>query len=255
MVRKLSALLLLPLLAGCLSAGYPRESHCTLKPSVSPPAGVVFVANGSGDFHTVTDNLAEVVSQACVPVEIQTFTWSHGYGRYVYDHVHHANQVERGRCLTAQIMAYHQAFPERRIFLMGHSAGCAVVLAAAESLPPDSIDRVILLAPSVSQEYDLRMALRAARYGIDSFNSGHDYWILGLGMRIFGTADGRGRAAAGHSGFVPIVACPADAALYSKLRQHPWDPVVQWSGHSGGHYGSNQVGFLRAYVLPLLVCG
>ena len=46
---------------------------------------------------------------------------------------------------------------------------------------------------------------------------------------------------------------PPDAVLYGKLRQHPWDPVVAWSGHGGGHYGSNQAGFLRAYVLPLLV--
>jgi hypothetical protein len=40
----------------------------------------------------------------------------------------------------------------------------------------------------------------------------------------------------------------ADAALYGKLRQHPWDSVVD-----GGHYGTNKVAFLNAYVLPLMM--
>jgi hypothetical protein len=72
-------------------------------------------------------------------------------------------------------------------------------------------------------------------------------------MRIFGTAEGGCRTAAGQCGFTPIIVCPEDAILYGKLRQHPWDPVVAWSGNDGGHYGSNQPGFLRAYVLPLLI--
>jgi hypothetical protein len=98
--------------------------------------------------------------------------------------------------------------------------------------------------------YDLRPALRAARCGIDVFHSSQDRLILGLGMRIVGTAEHACRTAAGQYGFTPVLAGPGDAALYGKLRQHPWDPVVQWSGNDGGHYGSNRTGFLRAYVLP-----
>ena len=103
--------------------------------------------------------------------------------------------------------------------------------------------------------YDLRPALRTVRRGIDVFHSDEDRVILGLGMQVVGTAERRCRAAAGQGGFSPVVACPADAALYGKLRQHPWAPAVAWSGHDGGHYGSNQPGFLRAYVLPLLLAG
>ena len=138
---------------------------------------------------------------------------------------------------------------------MGHSAGCAVVLAAAELLPPQSVDRIILLAPSVCAAYDLRPALRTARDGIDVFHSNEDRLVLGLGVRIVGTTERSSRMAAGQGGFIPVVACPADAALYGKLRQHPWDPVVEWTGHNGGHFGNNEPGFLRAYVLPLLLSG
>ena len=128
-----------------------------------------------------------------------------------------------------------------------------MLLAAAEMLPADSIDRIILLAPSVSWAYDLRLALRTARYGIDSFNSSQDRLVLGWGMRIVGTTERESNTAAGQYGFTPVVVSRGDAELYGKLRQHTWDPVVQWSGHDGGHSGSNQTGFLRAYVLPLLV--
>jgi pimeloyl-ACP methyl ester carboxylesterase len=214
---------------------------------------VVFVANGSGDFRTVSRNLRQVVAETTAPLQIETYIWSHGYMRYVIDHVDHTNHLEQGAQLAAQVAAHHQACRDRRIYLIGHSAGCAVVLAAAEMLPPDSIDRIILLAPSVCTTYDLHPALRTARYGIDVFHSSRDRFILGLCMRLVGTADQRCRRAAGQEGFTPIIACPADAALYSRLRQHPWDPAVEWTGHHGGHYGNNEADFLRAYVLPLLL--
>src|SRR5262249_21829924 len=114
------------------------------------------------------------------------------------------------------------------------------------------VDRVILLAPSVCVSYDLRPPLRSARAGIDVFHSSEDIAILSLGMHIIGTAEGGCRSAAGVRGFSRVIACASDAALYWELHQHAWSAAVAWSGHDGGHYGSNQPGFLRAYVLPLL---
>ncbi len=242
---------LLVLLAGCWGPAYrPEIQHAVSSPAA--PVGVVFVANGSGDFRTVCSNLRQVVAETSTPLQIETLAWSHGYGRYLIDHLDHANHLAHGRLLATRVVAYRQACPENRIYLIGHSAGSAVVLAAVEMLPPNSVDRIILLSPSVGAEYDLRPALRTARFGVDVFHSSQDQVILGLGTLIVGTADHGSRTAAGQYGFTPVIACPADAALYGKLRQHPWDPVIEWSGHDGGHYGSNDAGFLRAYVLPLL---
>jgi hypothetical protein len=109
---------------------------------------------------------------------------------------------------------------------------------------------VILLAPAVCVTYDLRPALRTARCGIDVFHSSRDRAILGLGMRIVGTAEGGCRTAAGQYSFTPVLAGPADPALYGKLRQHPWAPAVQWSGNDGGHYGCIQVGYLGRTSYP-----
>jgi pimeloyl-ACP methyl ester carboxylesterase len=253
-VRILLPACLLPFVMGCLVSG-PRPSYYRASSVTAlAPVGVVFVANGAGDFRTVSENLSDVVAGTATPLQIEPFGWSRGYGRYILDQIDHDNHLAQGYRLASQVCAYRRAYPDRRIYLMGHSAGCAVVLAAAEILPPDSVNRIILLAPSVGRTYDLRPALRTARAGIDVFHSNEDRVILGLGMRIFGTTDGNQFSAAGQFGFIPVIACPADAALYGKLRQHPWHPVVEWSGHEGGHFGNNQAGFLQAYVLPLLVC-
>jgi pimeloyl-ACP methyl ester carboxylesterase len=214
---------------------------------------VVFVANGSGDVQTVSTNLSRVVEETSTPLQIVTVDWSHGYLRYLADHLDHANHLDQGRELAAQVTAYRRTYPDRRISLLGYSTGSAVVLAAADTLPKDSVDKIILLAPAVCASYDLRHALLAARKGIDVFYSNDDRIILGLGMKIVGTAEGCRRKVAGQWGFTPIIADPGDAALYEKLHQHKWDPVVEWSGNDGGHYGSNQPDFMRVYVLPLLV--
>jgi pimeloyl-ACP methyl ester carboxylesterase len=253
-MRTLLLACFVPLLTGCHAAGFRPDLCHTAKLPASNSVGVVFVANGSGDFRTLSTNLNRVVAETSTPLEIETVPWSHGFCRYITDHVHHANHLQQGAQLAAEVAAYRQAYPGRAVYLIGHSAGCAVALAAAERLPSDSVDRIILLAPSVCVSYDLRPALRTARCGIDVFHSDKDSVILGLGMKIVGTSDHGCRTAAGQCGFRPVIACPADTDLYnSRLRQHPWDPVVAWSGNGGGHYGSNQVGFLRAYVLPLLV--
>ena len=252
-MRKVLPVCLLPLLAGCWGNCYRTESYAALSSAAPPPVGAVFVANGSGDFRTVCTNLRQVVAELSVPLQIETCTWSHGYLRYCIDHLDHANHLHHGRLLASQVAAYRQAYANRRIYLIGHSAGCAVVLAAAELLAPNGVERIILLSPSVCTSYDLRPALHTARSGIDVFYSNQDRVILGLGMTIVGTSEGSCRTAAGQVGFTPVLACPADAALYSKLREHPWDPMVEWTGHNGGHYGSNQAGFLQAYVLPLLM--
>lgn len=240
-------------LAGCCTAG-PRHSLRVAARAPGPgPKAVAFVANGSGDFRTVSANLSCVAAGEAAPLEVVTVLWSHGLGRYVIDHTDHRNQVARGAQLAAEVAAYRRAHPERRVSLVGHSAGCAVVLAAAERSAPGVIDRVVLLAPSVGASYDLRPALRASGGGIDVFYSGEDRLILGLCMYIVGTADRRGAPAAGRCGFAPVGATAADAALYAKLRQHAWAPGQASAGHGGGHYGSNRPGFLRARVLPLLV--
>ncbi|MCI0456083.1 MAG: hypothetical protein L0Z62_03765 [Gemmataceae bacterium] len=217
-----------------------------------PAQGIVFVANGSGDFRTLSRTLTQAVAEERLPLAVEPVLWSHGHGRYILDHINHCHHIEMGRRLAVQVAAYRRHYPWLRIYLVGHSAGTAVVLAAAEHLPPGTVDRILLLSPSVSPDYDLRLALACAREGIDAFVSEHDRVILGLAMRVVGTADRKWGPAAGQVGFRPVVATATDSTMYCRLRVRHWHPSQNWTGHYGGHYGNSRVNFLRAAVLPLL---
>jgi pimeloyl-ACP methyl ester carboxylesterase len=251
-MRNPALVCLLPFLAGCHTAGPCPEVYRAAFVPAANAAGVVFVANGAGDSRAVSTNLGQVAAESGTPLQVEAVIWSLGYRRNIADHINHENHLAHGRLLAAQVAAYRRAFPCRKVFLVGYSSGCAVILAAAEMLPPGSVDRIVLLSPSLCTGYDLRPALRTARCGIDSFHSERDRMILGFTVGILGTSDHGCRTAAGRCGFIPVIAGPADAALYGGLRQHAWDPAMAWSGHDGGHFGSTQAGFLRSYVLPLL---
>lgn len=249
LLLRLVALGFLALAAGCATT---RQQAATCR-CASPNADVVFVCDGSGDYRTTSAALCQATRDTAVPLHVETFVWSHGYSRLLADHLDHCNHLEEGRRLATFVTAARQTCPERAVYLIGHSSGCAVVLAAAEASPPGSMERIVLLAPAVSTDYDLRPSLRASRLGIDVYTSRRDIGALGIGTTIIGTADRRWSAAAGRVGFTPLVTCPGDELLYANLRNHEWDPCVAWSGNRGSHYGALQQGFTRAYLMPLFV--
>jgi pimeloyl-ACP methyl ester carboxylesterase len=211
----------------------------------------VFCADGAGGYCGTSSALREAFACQRIPLLVEMVDWSQGLG-IAPDHFNWQNVEVEGQRLARRVLAWRAAYPGQPVYLIGHSAGCAVVLFAAGCLPPDSVDRIVLFAPSVSADYDIRPALASARLGIDAFISRRDWVALGIGTRLFGTTDRRWSAAAGRVGFRPQGNCPGDAALYARLRQHPWHPCQAWTGNEGGHYGSYTPGFLNAYVLPLL---
>jgi pimeloyl-ACP methyl ester carboxylesterase len=251
-VRRYLLALTVAMLAGCQSAGrFTAERRAPSCPSVAP-AGIVLVADGAGDYRDLSHHLNDIVGETSTPLHVETIAWSHGYRRIVADQVDHDNHRAHAQRLAAYVLGYRQAHPSRAVYFVGMSAGCEVLLSAAELLPPDSIDRIVLLAPSVCAYRDLRPALRTTAGGIDVFSSHKDRLVLGLGTTVTGTTEGGCRAAAGRTGFRPVVTSPDDAALYQRLRQYPWQPSQRAYGNDGGHFGSTQPDFLRSHVVPLL---
>lgn len=214
---------------------------------------VVFVADGAGDFRACSGTLRDTVAADGVSLEVITFVWSHGYLRNVADQTDLEHSRRRGAVLADMVRYSQEKFPDAPITLLGHSAGSAVVLAAAESLPPETLDRIVLLSPSLSETYDLRPALTATKNGIDVFVSEKDWIWLGLLVRLLGTTDNaRSARAAGRFGFAVTPTDADDADQYAKLRLHRWMPGQKVLGHDGGHFGWYQPGVLRNMVLPLL---
>lgn len=247
-------LLLLALLPGCAAVPL-RQSARAPQPELPPARAVVFVLDGVGNFGATSEAIQRAAEECALPVYVESFEWSHGYGRVLADHFDRGHARDEARRLATQVLCYQQPRPEGPplpVSILAHSGGCAVALAAAELLPPNSVERIILLSPSVSAEYDLRPALLAARQGIDVFHSRRDAF-LGVATAVLGTADRRWTAAAGRVGFdAPDAAAPG-ASLYLKLRQYPWHDCVAWTGNNGGHAGTVRSRFVRAYVMPLLV--
>jgi pimeloyl-ACP methyl ester carboxylesterase len=228
----------------------------TAAPFPAPHAAaprIVYVIDGAGGFEATSRTIRETALADGLPLEVRSFHWTHGYCRILADQMHAAHMRREGQRLAELVMQQRQQSPGQPISLVGHSAGCGLVLVAAEHLPPNSLDRIILMAPAVSVGHDLRPALASARHGMDVFCSDHDWACLSIGVCLAGTTDRRWTlAAAGKVGFRPTGSCSGDAALYSRLRQYPWDASLAWTGHRGGHYGSYQPGFLRVFVFPLL---
>lgn len=250
----------------CPLAVFLWLSGCAL-PSANPPStqpeghgctsglcrGIVFVLDGAGGFGIASKTIRDTIAEAKLPLEARTFYWTHGYCRVFSDQMHRAHQLREGRRLADMVLNCRRQRPQQAIYIIAHSAGCAVALLAAEELPPNTLERLILLAPAVSSKRDLRQALRSSCQGIDAFVSNNDWCCLGIGTLLLGTADRCWMTgAAGKNGFQPNISGLEDEELYSKLRQYPWHSSQSWTGNKGGHYGTYQPGYLRAFVLPLL---
>ena len=251
--RRLLLLLCMLVSVGSSGCSTIRGDHTARASGPPSTQGITFVADGSGDLRQVSDKLAAVAWEAQAPMAVHRVQWSHGKGAVfpdLYDADHHQ---EKGKALARRIYAYRQAHPNARICLIGYSSGASVALAAAENVPPQTLDRFVLLAPSVAAKHDLRPSLLACKEGIDAFHSEWD--VISIVLFAMGTGDGIGLNVAGRSGFEQIGETPHDVRLYDGLRQHFWKGAEQWSGHDGSHFGCFGPEFLRHQVLPKLMGG
>lgn len=214
-------------------------------PATADHRPLVWIADGAGDLKGCSNAFTHANMLGGGPLELAVFPWSHGYRRLLLDQIDGRHARLQGARFAQRILERSRLEPGRRVILVGHSAGCAVVLAAGDCLPSGSVDRIVLLAPSVSTGYDLRPSLAASREGIDVFCSKKDWVALGFVTRVVGTVDRRWGPAAGRRGF--NLQCESIGA-----RHHFWTAEVAWTGHSGGHHGMHAPAFLENYVFPLI---
>jgi hypothetical protein len=247
--RAAASLVLLCLVAGCAVPSRPIASNRLPE----RPRGLVLVLDGAGGYPEATGALTSVVQRDRVPLRVIPFEWTHGIGRPFAD----MTDVEHARAQASQLAAdirhYRAVMPTTPISLVGYSAGTHVVLEATKGLEPDALERIVLLAPAVAADYDLAPAAARARHGIDVFTSRRDQLFLGLGTAFVGNADGTtGAPTAGRVGFDLPPLAGSQGVIAQRIRQHPWEPGVAWTGNLGGHSGTLRREYLRAFVVPLL---
>jgi hypothetical protein len=224
--------------------------------AASPPPtkpGVVFVIGGVGGWDPLPRSCELVFPLANVPHKICDFVWTHGWGRMFADLQDTPHLIARADELAGMILQFKEAEPDRPVYVVAKSGGVGLALLAADRLPPETLERMVLISAAVSPEFDLRPALRATRGAIVSFWSRMDVVILGLGTWKFGTVDRVRGPGAGRTGFRP----PPDLddegrELYRRLVEIHWHPRMILQGYFGFHSGNSLPGFIAFEVAPWL---
>lgn len=238
----------------CLLAGSTVRAQDAARPQQPPCTGIVIALNGAGDAIGVTDGFRASVANARVPWRVATFRWSKfDQGSWLMDVCDSKNHRLKGEMLAGEILTYRATHPNHMICVAAHSAGCSVVLAAAELLPPGSIDHIVLLGAAVPSRYDLRPALRCVKCDVEVYYSHKDRVLGALGA--VSPDNDPSMTYAGQFGFLqPLKLSAADRALYAnKLKQFAWHQGDEWCGNKGGHYGCVEKGYIRYVVLPFLL--
>jgi hypothetical protein len=223
---------------------------CAQQPEPVRP-GVIVVIGGVGGWDPLPRSAELVFPWAGVPHKVYDFVWTHGWGQMFRDLQDTPHVVRKAGDLAAQILRFKDCHPDRPVYLLAKSGGAGLALLAAEQLPPNTLERIVLLSAAVSPDYDLRGALRATRCEIVSFYSHFDRLILHWGTTHFGTIDRVYGPAAGMLGFrVPPDLNDEEFALYGRLIQVPWRPSMLLVGYAGMHSCNSLPLFLAGQVVP-----
>ena len=164
-----------------------------------------------------------------------------------------ARQRNEGQAdkVAAIIRQIYEKDPAAKVRIVCHSGGAGIAAWALERLPDDvKIETLVMIAPALSQRYDLSKALAHVRGKAHALTSVNDVLVLGAGTRMFGTIDGVKEEASGLRGFTMPEG--ADAKQYEKLVQVPYDEAWMDLGNIGDHIGPMGRRFAAEMISPLL---
>lgn len=221
--------------------------------------GIVFILPGIEGASLLNTSLAVGLENARIRSAIEIFDWTTGIpGNFLWN----LSDLERNRRKAAQlaerITDYKNRHPNGVVSIVGHSGGGGVALLTLEALPPAPIvDNVVLLAPAVSPQYDLRKAMRRAKHGIYHLYSPFDVGLLGVGTTLFGTVDRNHGPSAGAVGFERPAGMSMEEwdRIAPFLHQIRWSPELVSYGAAGDHAGWSTVWFAEKYLAPLIETG
>ena len=218
--------------------------------------GYTIVLPGIEGASVFNSNIAQGLVTGGVPTAIEVDDWTTGVSPLFLYHLQDlARNRRHARRLADRIVAYQDRYPGRPVNLIGHSGGGAMALMTLEELPAGrSANCVVLIAPAISPDYDLRTALSRVNAGVWNFHSPYDELFLVAGTSVFGTIDRRYESSAGAFGFeLPETLTTAEMQLRAaKLHQVTFDTDMMRDGNLGGHFGATAIPFVSHHIAPLL---
>ena len=246
---------LLGLLTCEISGGCAVEPDTGVSAFGNRDKGLVIILPGIQGNGRINEDIRQALIGSGVECAIEIRQWGLLIpgAKLLVNQVNVPGNRQAGRKIAEQIADYQARQPERPVYLIGHSGGAGVGLFALEHLGriPGArpITGAVLLSASVSNNYDLTVALRQTREGIVNFYNDKDVALLGIGTTLLGNVDGGHRPSAGRAGFrLPDEEDgAARRSAYAKLHQVKMTPEMVYHG-SDPHVVSTSRPFVAAYV-------
>ncbi len=232
----LIAALLPPALAGCQKRGEAE------------PFGKTFYVGGSSNLDVFTSGVPGGLRDAGYRGDVESFIWTISFNPLI-DQLLTINARTRASALASQIKNYQRRYPDRPVNIIALSAGTGVAVWSLERLDPDTrIDNLILLASSLSAEYDIRKALRHVTGKIYVFHSSQDAVLEAV--KIIGTIDGKhGVASIGQVGL------RGPGGRGDQVVNTAWSRKYMRYGWAGGHTDCTNARFVKHILGPIIVTG
>ncbi len=219
--------------------------------------GLTLVLPGIDAPSVFNSSVAQGLEDGGVDTAIEVHDWTTGTILAWPVHLLHLDRnKQQARVLAQKIVKYQDRYPGRPVHLIGHSAGCAIIVFALEELPPEhSVTSAVLVAGALSPDYDLSPALSKTSDGIWNYSSPFDALFLGVATTALGTVDRAHRPSAGATGFnrPPGHSQKVHELYETRLHEVPYEISMLWDGNTGGHFGATNVTFAREQLAPVIL--
>jgi len=191
---------------------------------------------------------------AGVPYAIEIHDWTRGPLWYFWNLRDGRRHREQAECIATKVADYRLQYPERPVYLIGHSGGGAMTAFVLQQLPQGvRATGGIMLVSALSPWFRLHSALQHTERGLWNYSAHGDLFFVGIGTTVFGTCDGRHSPAAGLVGFHPSALEDCDPADSPPLRQMWFHWRMLRDFNLAGHLSCVNPRFVSNWIAPILL--
>jgi pimeloyl-ACP methyl ester carboxylesterase len=221
-------------------------SGCTTTFGERAKYGITFYCPGAGNLDMGDAGIRKGLEAAGYRGQIASVMWTLAFNPAI-DQAVRINAKLGAERLARSIEEFSDKFPDRDVNLIGLSAGTGVAIWALEELKPGyRVKNVVLLASSLSHDYDVGKAAKCVEGKIYNYYSPKDV-VLNTFMLPFGTIDGKlGEKAAGAVGL-------KSAGGRGRVVNIRWRPDFGDLGYTGGHTDGTSPAFVRHEIAKYIV--
>ncbi len=219
------------------------------------PFGKVYYLDGAGNLGFGQDTVPKGLRSGGFGGDVENIIWTSFTGPFG-DQIIRANARAKARDFARKIVKYRKQYPDAPLYIIGLSAGTGVATWAVQDLPKEvSVDNMVLLGSSLSNNYDMTKCLEHVAGKVYVFHSPRDAVLSGF-IPVTGTIDGSYLVQpAGLIGMkLPPKASSHTRDLYTaKIQNLPWRPAFRRLGYAGGHTDATRFQFIKQYIAKKLL--